>query len=75
MHKVKFESYVLFSGLAEDLSPGGNLSEGSLQKGKGTARTFRSFCKIKTKQANKKTQVVRKSKRLLLIKEKSDISS
>ena len=25
MHNVKFESDVLFSGLAEDLSPGGSL--------------------------------------------------
>ena len=56
MHNIKVENYVLFGGLAEDLSPGDSLSasEGLFQRGNGEARIYRSFC-------NKK-QVVRTSK-------------
>ena len=44
---TKVENYVLFSGLAEALSPESSLSdssEGLLQGGKGGAWIHRSFC-------------------------------
>ena len=47
MHNLKAENYVLFNGISGDLSPAGGFShrsEGLLQKGKGGARTYRSFC-------------------------------
>ena len=57
MHNLKVENYVLFCGLAEDLSPGDSLSdssEGLLLRGKGGTRVYRSFCN--------KNQVVSTSK-------------
>ena len=57
MHHLKVENYVLLDGLAEDLSPGGSLSdssEGPLLRGEGGARIYRSFCN--------KDRVVRTSK-------------
>ena len=45
-HNLKVENYVLFSRVAEDLSPEGSLSdssEGLLHRGKGGARLYRSF--------------------------------
>ena len=47
IYKLKVENYVLFSGQTEDLSPGHSLSdssEGMLQKGKGGAKVYTSFC-------------------------------
>ena len=47
MHKLRVENCVLFGGLAEDLSPGGSLSDGSealLPRGQGRARVSRGFC-------------------------------
>ena len=48
MHTLEAANYVLLSGLSEDFSPGGSLSdlsEGLLQRGQGGARICRSFCK------------------------------
>ena len=47
MHNLKFENYVLFAELAEDLSLGDSLSEsseGQFWRGKGGARIHMSFC-------------------------------
>ena len=47
MCSLKFENYVLFSGLTEDLSWGYSLSDSSkglFQRGKGGARVYRTFC-------------------------------
>ena len=71
MHYLKVEDYVLFSGFTEDLSPGYSLSdssEGLLQRGMGGARIYKSFWKNKNNSGNQ-------TSRLLLIKEKWDISS
>ena len=67
-HNIKAENYVLFGIFSEDLSLEDSLSdhsEGLLQKGKGEARIYRSFCKTTT---TKKTGS-RNIKKLLLIKE------
>ena len=47
MHDLKAENYVLFGGHIEDSSPVDTLSnhsEGLLQRGKGGASIYRSFC-------------------------------
>lgn len=53
-YNLKNENYVLFGGLAENLSPGDNLSgssEGWLQRGEGGARMLRSFAQRTNKKA------------------------
>ena len=47
MHNLKVDSYVLFGELTEDYSLGDHLSDSSeelLQRGKGGAMIYRSFC-------------------------------
>ena len=56
MHNLKVENYGLFSRLTEDLSPGysfSDSSEGLVQRGKGGARIYSSFCKKKGKRKEK----------------------
>ena len=57
MHNLKVENYVLFSGLAEGLSPEDSLSddcEGLFQRGKGVARIYRRFFVCFCKKQNQK---------------------
>ena len=42
LHNLKVENYVLFSGLAEDSSPGGSLSDHS-EEVREEPRIYRSF--------------------------------
>ena len=63
LHNLKVENYVLFGGLAEDLSPGDSLSdssEGLLQRGKVGVKIYRGFCN--------KNQVVGTSKDYYFLK-------
>lgn len=59
MHNLEVENYVLFSALAEDLSPGDSLSDisdGLFWRGKEGTKIYRRFCK--RKQNAKQKQVV-----------------
>ena len=74
MHNLKTKNCVLFGRQTEDLSLGDSLSDGSdrlLQRDKGGARIY-EFFKTKAKTQNSGSW---NSKRLWLIKEKSDISN
>ena len=65
MHNLKVENYASFGGLAEDLSPGGSLSdssEGLLWRGKGGARIYSSFAKKQKQTKQNKTQVTERQK-------------
>lgn len=70
----KVESYVLFDRHTEDLSLGDRFLdsfEGLFWRDKEWGRLLRSFCKKPDKQTEDSWNI----KRLLLIKEKLDISS
>ena len=65
MHNLKVENYVLFGGLAENLSPGDSLSdsrEGLFQRGKGGPGIYRMFCIKK----NQQQQVAGTSKKIIV---------